>query len=186
MFNSKERKEASPKAADAEIELEDKPDAASQASGPSTPEASELEKLRAENADLQDQLLRRRADFDNYRRRVATEHAERTEYASMEAVRQLLPVLDNFYLAQKAPTADEGYAKGVDLIYQQFFEVLRNLGLETLQAKGAKFDPNLHHAIEQVPTPDVPAETVLDVLQEGYLFKGKLLRPALVRVSVKP
>ena len=147
---------------------------------------AEIDRLMAENAELQDQLLRRRADFDNYRKRMERERLERIEYAAMEAVKQLLPVLDNFMHAKNAATADENYRKGVEMIYQSFYDTLKNLGLEPMEAKGAQFDPNLHHAIEQVPTANVPEDTVIDELQKGFLFKGKLLRPAMVRVSVTP
>jgi molecular chaperone GrpE len=83
-------------------------------------------------------------------------------------------------------TADREYAKGMELIYQRLMDALKKLGLEPLQTIGQAFDPNLHHAIEMVQTEDAPDHTVLDEYQRGYNFKGRLLRPAMVKVAVRP
>ena len=148
--------------------------------------ASERDQLAAEKADLQDRLLRRMAEFDNFRRRAERERSEYLEFAGMDAVRELLPVVDDFERALKVESADREYAKGIELIYQRLTELLKKLGLEPIAAAGQKFDPNLHHAVEMVQTEDAEDHTVLDEYQRGYNFRGRLLRPAMVKVAVKP
>lgn len=151
---------------------------------------AERDQLAAEKLDLNDRLLRRQADFENFRRRADREKAEIIEYASMESVRQLLPVLDDFERALGAAPDRDGpagdYVKGLDLIAQRFAETLRRLGLEPMETVGQPFDPNVHHAVEMVEDEQAADHTVLAEYQRGYTFKGRLLRPAMVRVAVKP
>jgi molecular chaperone GrpE len=148
--------------------------------------AGERDQLARERADLYDQLLRRTADFDNFRRRSQRERTEYAEYSGMETVGQILPVLDDFERALKAEASDKEYSKGIEIIYNRLFETLKKLGLEPLAATGAKFDPHVHHAVEMVPTTQAEDQTVLEELQRGYNFKGRLLRPAMVRVASRP
>ncbi len=101
-------------------------------------------------------------------------------------VLQVLPVLDDFERALKHETADRDYAKGVELIYQRFFETLKKMGLEPIESVGKRFDPAIHQAVQRVETEDSEDQTVLDEYQKGYNFRGKLLRPAMVKVAVKP
>jgi len=147
---------------------------------------AERDRLAAEKAELYDRFLRSRAEFENFRRRAERERSEYLQFAAMELVRDLLPVLDDFDRARKMATVDENYAKGMDLIYNRFFEVLKKLGLEPIETAGQKFDPNLHEAIGRVETPDAEDQSILGEMQKGYNFKGKLLRPAWVQVAVKP
>ena len=147
---------------------------------------AERDQLAAEKADLYDRLLRRTAEFDNFRRRAERERSEILDFAGMETVRELLPILDDFERALKIESADQDYAKGMELIYQRFFEALKKAGLEPLPAQGQKFDPYLHHAVETVPAPEVEDQTILEELRRGYNFRGRLLRPAMVKVAVKP
>lgn len=146
----------------------------------------ERDRLQKEKAELQDRLLYARAEFDNARRRAERERSEYLQYASMEAVRELLPVLDDFERALKVETADGNYAKGVELIYNRLAESLRKMGLEPIETEGKTFDPNIHQAIERVHTDEAEDQEILGEFQRGYNFKGKLLRPAMVRVAVKP
>jgi molecular chaperone GrpE len=148
--------------------------------------AAERDRLAAEKAELNDKLLRARAEFDNARRRAERERSEYLQFAAMDLVKDLLPVLDDFERALKVETADREYAKGVELIYTRMSEMLRKMGLEPVPAEGRTFDPNVHQAIERVETADAPDQTILGEFQKGYNFKGKLLRPAMVRVAVKP
>ena len=148
--------------------------------------ATERDQLAAEKADLQDRYLRAQAEFQNFRRRVEKEKLDLAEYASSETVRGLLPILDDFERALRTECADKDYAKGMDLIYQRLLDALTRLGLEPLLADGQPFDPNLHHAVEMVETDGAPDHTVLAEFQPGYKFKGKLLRPAMVKVAVEP
>ena len=148
--------------------------------------AAERDRLAAEKADLADRLLRARAEFDNARRRAERERSEFLQFAAMDLVKDVLPVLDDFERALKVETADRNYAKGVELIYQRLYETLKKLGLEPIEADGRPFDPNLHQAVERVETDEAEDHTVIGEFQRGYNFKGKLLRPAMVRVAVKP
>jgi len=148
--------------------------------------ASERDQLVAENAELKDRLLRTVADFDNFRRRAARERSEYVQFAAGEIVRDLIPILDDFHRATKVETADKEYAKGIELIDQRLFETLKKAGLEPIEAAGKPFDPNLHQAVDRVQSEELPDQTVLEEYQSGYNFKGKLLRPAMVKVAVKP
>ncbi len=147
--------------------------------------AAERDRLAEEIASLNDRLLRRQAEFENYRKRVDRERSEFLEYASTEAVRALLPVLDDFERALKVETADRDYAKGMELIYQRLRDNLIKLGLEPISTAGAAFDPNLHHAIQKEETEEVEDHTILEEYQRGYNFRGRLLRPAMVKVAVR-
>jgi molecular chaperone GrpE len=148
--------------------------------------SAERDQLAAEKAELQDRLLRAQAEFQNLRKRTERERVELFEYASMEAVRVLLPVLDDFERAMKSDSSDKEYAAGIELIYNRFFETLKKLGLEPMDSQGKPFDPQIHHAVDMVETDQAPDHTVIDEFQRGYNFKGRLLRPAMVKVAVQP
>ena len=148
--------------------------------------AAERDQLAAEKADLKDRLLRALADFDNFRRRAERDRSDYVQFAAMEMVRDLIPILDDFRRALKVETADKEYAKGIELIDQRLFETLKKAGLEPIEAAGKPFDPNLHQAVDRVQSEELPDQTVLEEYQSGYNFKGKLLRPAMVKVAVKP
>ena len=148
------------------------------------PEAGELHQLKAERDDLRDLLLRRHAEFDNFRKRTERDRQEQVQYASMEVVGDLLPILDDFERALTADSASPEYAKGVQMIYTRMAESLKKTGLEAIESTGQPFDPHLHQAIERVETKDAADNTVLGEFQKGYNFKGKLLRPSMVRVAV--
>jgi molecular chaperone GrpE len=145
----------------------------------------ERDQLLVERADLQDRLLRRQAEFENSRRRAERERADVLEYAATDTVRTLLPIADDFERALKVESADKEYARGMELIYQRLIGALTKLGLEPIVAEGQPFDPNVHHAIEMVERDDVDDHTVIGEFQRGYNFRGRLLRPAMVRVAVK-
>jgi molecular chaperone GrpE len=146
----------------------------------------ERDKLTAEKAELNDRLLRARAEFDNARRRSERERSDYLQFAAMDLVKDILPVLDDFERALKVETADRDYAKGVELIYQRLYDSLKRVGLEPIETEGRQFDPNVHQAVERVHTDEAADQTVLGEFQRGYNFKGKLLRPAMVRVAVHP
>jgi molecular chaperone GrpE len=146
---------------------------------------AERDQLATERAELQDRLLRSQAEFQNLRKRVERERVELYEYTSMEAVRVLLPILDDFARALKAESADKDYVAGIELIYNRFYDTLKKLGLEPIDSTGQPFDPQIHHAVDMVETSDVPDHTVLEEFQRGYNFKGRLLRPAMVKVAVE-
>jgi molecular chaperone GrpE len=147
---------------------------------------AERDRLATERADLHDRLLRARAEFDNARRRGERERSDFMQFAAMDLVREILPVLDDFERALKVETADRDYAKGVELIYQRLYETLKRLGLEPIETEGKQFDPNRHEAVLRVQTEEAEDQAILGELQRGYNFRGKLLRPAWVRVAVRP
>ncbi len=145
---------------------------------------AERDRLIKDKSELQDLLQRRQAEFENFRRREQRERSELFEYSAMETVKALLPVLDDFERALKVETADKEYARGMELIYQRLFETLRKLGLESLSTEGTLFNPHEHHAVEMVDTKEHPDQTILEEYQRGYKFKGRLLRPAMLKVAV--
>jgi molecular chaperone GrpE len=147
---------------------------------------ADRDKLAGEKAELEDRLLRMRAEFQNARMRAERERGEYLQFASMDLVRDLLPMLDDFERAMRVETADREYAKGIELIYQRMFDTLKRQGLEPIDTEGKRFDPNLHQAIERVHTDEAPDQAILGEFQRGYQFKGKLLRPAMVKVAVHP
>ena len=146
----------------------------------------ELQKLRAERDNLYDRVARLQAEFDNYRKRIARENENFRDFAVADAAKALLPVIDNFSLALKNSSAKpEDLRKGVELIHKQLQDVLQKLNVHQIPAKGEPFDPNVHEAIEVVENNEVPDHHVLEELQPGYRIKGRLLRPAMVRVAKK-
>ena len=145
---------------------------------------AERDRLLEEKNDLQDRLLRRQAEFDNFRRRSERDRADVIEFAHTESVRAILPILDDFERALKVECSGKEYARGMELIYQRLSEALKKLGLEPIEAKGQKFDPHVHHAVDMVETGEVEDHTVLDEYERGYNFRGRLLRPAMVKVAV--
>jgi molecular chaperone GrpE len=147
---------------------------------------AERDQLKAEKDELYDRVLRARAEFENARRRAERDRVEYLQFAAMELVKDILPILDDFERALKVQTTDAEYAKGVELIYQRMFDTLKKLGLEPIEAKGKPFDPNLHQAVDRVHTEEAEDMTVLDEFQRGYNFRGKLLRPSMVKVAVRP
>jgi len=147
---------------------------------------AERDLLAVEKAELHDRLLRGQAEFQNLRRRIEKEKVEWHEYAATEAVRALLPIVDDFERALKVETTDKHYAKGTELIYQRLLEALKKLGLEPIVCVGQPFNPHFHDAVEKFETEEAADGTVLEEHQRGYNFKGKLLRPAWVKVAVTP
>lgn len=150
----------------------------------SASEPAERDRLAKEKAELQDLLQRRQAEFENFRRRTERERGDLFEFASIDAVKALLPVLDDFERALKVESADKEYARGMEIIYQRLFETLKKLGLEPITEEVPLFNPHIHHAVEMVDTKDHPDQTILEEYQRGYYFKGRLLRPAMVKVAV--
>lgn len=147
---------------------------------------AERDQLARERAELYEQNLRLRAEFDNFRKRAQRERADFSEFASLEAVSAVLPALDDFERALKHETSDTEYARGMELIYQRLLDALKKLGLEPIESEGQPFDPTIHHAVEMEKTDRAPDHTVVQEHQRGYTFRGKLLRPAMVKVAVNP
>ena len=146
----------------------------------------EYERLRAERDGLIDRLARLQAEFDNARKREQRERADYRAFAVADAVEQFLPVLDNFRLALSATGTAEQLRTGVELIAKQMDEVLRGLNVIPVETVGQPFDPRMHEALESVERSDLPDHQVIDEIRRGYRIKERLLRPALVRISVNP
>jgi molecular chaperone GrpE len=146
---------------------------------------AERDQAKAERDDLKELLLRRQAEFDNFRKRTEKERTDYVQYAGMELVRDLLPILDDFHRAMKSDGGAPEYTRGVELIYHRLYETLKKLGLEPIETAEQNFDPHLHQAVERVETTDAPEGTILVEFQRGYNFKGKLLRPSMVKVAVR-
>jgi molecular chaperone GrpE len=165
-------------------ETEDSEKASSaEVSGPAS-EGTELQKLRAERDTLLDRLARSQAEFENARKRAAREQQEFRDFATADAIKALLPALDSFERALNAPASQPNeFRNGVELIYKQLQDALTKLGVRPVPAKGERFDPHVHEAIEMVETSEVPDHQVIDELQRGYKLKDRLLRPAMVRVA---
>jgi molecular chaperone GrpE len=145
----------------------------------------ELSKLEGEKQEMLRLAQSRQAEFENFRRRSERERLETADIAAAETIKGLLGILDDFERAVAVETTDRNYAKGVELIHNRLKESLTKMGLETVESVGKTFDPNLHHGIDLVETDEAEDQTILAELQKGYFFRGKLLRPAMVRVAVK-
>ncbi len=148
----------------------------------------EVNKLATDLEDLRQTLLRRQADFDNYRKRIEKERAEDQKRSTGRVIEQLIPVLDGFEqaLASHKEAEYENYRKGFELIYKQLLDNLTKLGAERVDPVGKQFDPHLHQALDRAETTKVQDGTILEVFQPGYVFHGRVLRPAMVRVAVHP
>jgi molecular chaperone GrpE len=148
--------------------------------------AADLASIRSEAAGYLDDLRRLQAEFDNYRKRMLREQTNRVAAASQALVSRLLPVLDNFELAISSAEQSRDFdrmLKGVEMVFGELREVLRNEGLSAIEAEGKPFDPACHEAVVAVDEDEAEAGTVLDVVRTGYEFQGKVLRPAMVKVA---
>jgi molecular chaperone GrpE len=149
---------------------------------------NELEKLQAEKQELMNMLVRRQADFENYRKRVEKERHQDRHRGVEVLVESILPVLDAFDRALESAddsTAAE-YVKGFEMIRRQLADALAKQGLKRIESVGKEFNPHFHHAIEQVETHQHPDGMVIGEMQPGYTFHERVLRPAMVRVATQP
>lgn len=173
---------------DAEAEQsssEDSPSVDPPAGGAISP-AEELEKVKAEKEELMQMMIRRQADFENFRKRTERDRLEEGRRGVERLITDLVPVLDGFDRALQGheDPAYEEYRKGVTLIRKQLWDTIAKHGVQRIEAAGKMFDPNLHQAIERFETEEVPDGTIVSVFQDGYQFHGRVLRPAIVRVAV--
>jgi len=149
---------------------------------------AEMAKLAADLEELRQTLLRRQADFDNYRKRIEKERFEDSKRATARVIEGLIPVIDGFEhaLAAHREAEYDNYRKGFELIYKQLLENVTKLGAERLDPVGKPFDPHLHQAVDRAETTEYADGVIMQVFQPGYLFHGRVLRPAMVRVAVHP
>lgn len=145
--------------------------------------AAELEALKKQLAEGVERMKRLQADFENFRRRTRQEKEELSSMVVQDFIKELLPMLDNFDRAMAAEATDAvKFQQGVEMIYNQLTDVLKNRGLELIDTKAAKFDPNFHQAVMRVENPELEDETIAMELQKGYMVKGKVIRPSMVQV----
>jgi molecular chaperone GrpE len=142
-------------------------------------------RLQRERDELYDRVLRKSAEFDNYRKRIEKERREHAEWAAADVLSDLLSVLDDFEraLAVDAPPEAQPYRAGVELIARQISELLRKRGVSPIEALGADFDPHLHQAVAYEEAAGAREGEVVGELRRGYRLGERLLRPALVRVA---
>ena len=147
-----------------------------------SPEA-EIEALNAKLAENAERMKRLQADFENFRRRTRQEKEELSNMVIQGFITELLPLVDNFDRAMAAEATDaEKFQQGVEMIYNQLTEILKNKGMEVIDVTDAKFDPNFHQAVMRVQNPDLEDDTIAAELQKGYIVKGKVIRPSMVQV----
>jgi molecular chaperone GrpE len=157
-----------------------------------TPEQIEELKARAAKADEHwDRLLRTTADLENFKKRAAREKTEAAQFANASLLQKLLPILDNFEMAQMAAQSVQGDSlaslqAGVAMIQQQLKTILTDSGLEEIDASGKPFDPTLHEAVSQQESIEVPENHIVQQIRKGYKLRDRLLRPASVIVAKKP
>ena len=149
---------------------------------------ADVAKLATDLEDLRQTLLRRQADFENYKKRIERERAEDFKRNTARLIEALIPVIDGFEqaLAAHREAEYENYRRGFELIYKQLLDNILKLGVERIDPTGKQFDPHLHQAMDRTETTEHEDGTVLQVFQPGYVFHGRVLRPAMVRVAVHP
>ena len=157
---------------------------ASPATAATAAPADELAELRKDRESLQDRLLRQAAEFDNYRKRIDRERKETAQYAAIDLIQDLLPVIDDFERALRsdAPGA-ESYRQGLDIIHRALIEMLRKRGVTPINAVGTDFDPQIHQAVAYEAAPDRRDGEVTEQFTRGYRLGDKLIRPAMVKVA---
>lgn len=149
---------------------------------------AKIASLEQQVADLTDQLLRKQADFENFRKRMIREREESIRYANTNLLLDLVETIDNFERAIKSAEDSkdfDSFHTGVDMIEKQLTKTLENkYGLTRFDSENEEFDPELHEAVAAVESPDVDVQTVIDVLQKGYMLHDRVLRHAKVRVAI--
>jgi molecular chaperone GrpE len=150
----------------------------------------QVDALNQEKAGLYDQLLRRQAEFENYRKRIERERGETYQRARAEILLEMLPIVDNFERAlsslEKGGGDAEALRHGIELIHKQFNDALMKFGLEPVESVGQTFDPHVHEAVTTGPSEEHEENTVIEEFQRGYKLGDRLLRPARVKVASGP
>jgi molecular chaperone GrpE len=149
---------------------------------------AEMVKLTADLEELRQAMLRSQADFANYRKRIEKERFEDSKRATARVIEGLIPIIDGFEhaLAAHREAEYENYRKGFELIYKQLLDNITKLGVQRIDPVGQPFDPHLHQAMDRTETTEHADGLILQTFQPGYVFHGRVLRPAMVRVAVHP
>lgn len=145
----------------------------------------EKEELKTANLELKEKVLRITAEMQNMRRRYDLDLSNAYKYDGFDFVEKLLPVIDNFERAMNAKTTDEKFLEGFRMIYDNLMSILNSKGVAEVECLNKEFDPNIMNAVVTEVNMDVPEGTVLEVLQKGYMYNERLIRPAMVKVSAK-
>jgi molecular chaperone GrpE len=165
-------------------EIEKETEEMTQEAPPAEEDGDALSELKREKEELFDQYLRLKADFENYKRRSEKERMDIISRSLEELLERMLPVLDNFDRAVESESAKvKAYKEGVELVYEQLMQVLVSEGLKSVKALDEEFDPEYHHAVVTECIEEKKDNVILEVLQTGYLYKDRLLRPAMVKVN---
>ncbi|MCT4661557.1 MAG: nucleotide exchange factor GrpE [Tissierellales bacterium] len=184
---SKEKKEQ--KAQECEEETLEAEETEEQVEEEKTDKEQEKKEVEAspEEESFKERLVRLQADFANFKKRTEREKSDIYKYAAEGVMEDLLPTLDNFERALTAAEtesdSEDGFCEGMKLIYTSFVETLQKHGLKEIEAEGASFDPQKHHAVMQAEVEGVEADTVVEVFQKGYSVKDKVIRPSMVKVA---
>lgn len=148
-----------------------------------TEERTTEDKLNEQLKESQDKYLRLMAEYDNFRKRSAKERLEITSSATANVISEILPVFDNFERALETETTDESYKAGVEMIFNQFKEMLKKLNVEIIDPTGETFDPNIANAVNQIEDPELGENVVAQTFQKGYKIGDKVIRYAMVVVA---
>ena len=141
------------------------------------------EKLQKELDEQKDKYMRLAAEYDNFRKRSAKERLDISNTTIGNTISEILPVFDNFERALNAETSDEKYKSGVEMIFNQFYDVLKKLGVEIIDPLGETFDPNIANAVNQIEDDKLGENEVAQVFQKGYKIGDKIIRYAMVIVA---
>ena len=142
-----------------------------------------LEETEKKVSDADDKYLRLCAEYDNYRKRTSKEKLEIFSDSTIKCVAEILPVLDNFERAIESECSDETFKNGMQMIYNQFSDSLKKIGVKEMDALGEEFNPNLHNAIKQTEDENFGENIVCEVFQKGYMLNDKVIRHAVVAVA---
>lgn len=186
--NETEEEEATPSAETVEEATEPTETEEEQEDTPAeeTADLKRIAELESELAEMKNRYLRAQADLENFRRRTRKEMEEQAKYAGMAVIKELLPALDNLERALAASrdgNASDGLAKGVEMVYQQIFDILSHSGLKEIPAVGEPFNPEFHEAVMQIESEEHDSGIVVEELQKGYQLKDRVIRPSMVKVS---
>jgi molecular chaperone GrpE len=168
-----------------DLDMSDASETAGAAVAAETPGPS-IEEVQRQRDDYYERLLRKTAEFDNFRKRTERERQALSEAAAADLIQELLPLIDDLERALKTQAASEGseaYRRGVELIYQQIVDTLRKRGVRPIEALGAMFDPHVHQAVTHEPSAAHPEGAIIEEFRRGYMLGDRLLRPSMVKVA---
>ena len=150
--------------------------------------SEEVQKVKEKLGQIENQYLRLLADYQNLQKRTASEKEELYKYAAQKTIEALLPALDTFEYAKATVNPESSKEKLIEdfnLVFETLLKCLKEMGLEPIEETGIPFDPFFHEPLHQIPTNELPDQTIMQILKKGYMLNKKIIRPALVSVSIK-